>query len=68
MHVREALFFFNFQDVTAKGDICQMVTEASIKKEENSSERSMKSNEEHDTRRMMKHQNYIVGMGKYIDS
>lgn len=30
MYAREVLFFFNFQDVTDKGDICQMVICTSI--------------------------------------
>ena len=49
MQAREVLFFFNFQDVTDKGDVCQMVTQSSI---ELKKKKPGKGHEEHDTKWM----------------
>lgn len=47
------IIFFNFQDVTDKGDICQMVTQSSIElKKKKDLEKDRKSNEEHDTQKV----------------
>lgn len=53
------IIFFNFQDVTDMGDICQIVTQVSIELKQNKQtkkqknlEKGMKRNEEHDTERM----------------
>ena len=46
------IIFFNFQDVTDKGDICQMVTQSTIElKKKKDLEKDRKSNEEHDTQK-----------------
>ena len=45
------IIFFNFQDVTDKGDICQMVTQSAIELKKKDLEKDRKSNEEHDTQK-----------------
>lgn len=64
MQAREVLFFFNFQDVTDKGDVCQMVTQSSIELKKKNLEKGMKSMTQNE---WVKHQNRILRMRKYID-